>query len=151
MSITVYKKTENRIIQKKGGVTFYSGSEQSIDKEALSNISAGQLVYVDVNNGKVDKVIANSSNALRYIGFAKDNISAGFVGKIQLEGIVSLNDWTQVIGSTALTIGSTYYISDTAAGMMTTSPPSTGSWRITAGIALSSTQFNIINKETIKL
>jgi hypothetical protein len=120
-----------------------------ISKEALNNLVKGNLVYVDAVNGKIDKTIATSVNSTKYIGLAQESINTGFVGKVQLEGLLELTDWTAIVGTTQLTPGSKYFLSETLAGCMSLAPPNTG-WQVTAGTAISSTQFLLQSIITIK-
>ena len=78
------------------------------------------------------------------------SISTGNTGTIVTSGQLSSTDWTSVVGSTTLSIGLIYYLSNAAYGQMTTTPPTTGI-SIELGQAISTTAFQIRISRTIAL
>lgn len=83
-------------------------------------IKAGQAVTV-VSTGVE---LANpASNSTLTFGLALGNINVGSSGVIVTTGQITLDDWTEVTGSTDLSVGSSYFLSSVS-GKLTTTPPS---------------------------
>lgn len=129
---------------------------QEVDVVILKNgnstsaLSAGQIVYASGDN-TCDLAKADAIGTARPIGFVKDNsIPTSATGAIQTDGVLSLTDWTAATGSTTLTPGSVYYLSNSTAGKITSTPPTSG-YVVEVGIALSSTELDIDIKPPIGL
>jgi hypothetical protein len=83
-------------------------------------IKAGQAV-TSISTGVELANPANTSTLA--IGLALGNINIGDPGVIVTAGQFSLDNWTDVIGSINLTVGSTYFLSNVS-GKLSTTPPS---------------------------
>ena len=127
--------------------------EDVLGKETVifdSTMVAGQPVYTS-SNDNVDLADASALATSMLVGLAFSDATATNSGEVLTNGVLQLSDWTNIIGSTNLTSGSTYYLSTTA-GELTTTPPSVaGEIVAPMGIALSSIDFNIIIGTRIKL
>lgn len=82
-------------------------------------IKAGQAVTAVSTGIELANPSANSTLA---IGLALGNMSVGESGVIITTGQVELDDWTEVIGSTDLTVNANYFL-DSVAGKLSTTPP----------------------------
>lgn len=124
-------------------------SANEVDVVTMSNANAGPItkgmvVYVQ-GAGAVDLARANASGTKKILGLVRAaSIAAAATGSIQTNGILSISDWTTVIGSASLTSGSLYYLSSTTAGQLTTTAPSAaGSFVCPVGLAVSNTDLQI--------
>jgi len=106
----------------------------------IGNMTAGETiagattpvpVYLNSSDNKVYKCDGNVSTALQCIGFAISTGNANDSIKIQFIGIVG--------GFSSLTVGSIYYLSDTAGEISATS----GTYKIQVGISTSATEIFI--------
>lgn len=79
----------------------------------------GQSIYFDGNNWQL--AIANNIKTIA-TGIIKAIPSYGTY-QIAFGGEIELNDWTNLIGTTNLTPGETYFVSDTTAGQYKTLSP----------------------------
>jgi hypothetical protein len=87
---------------------------------------------------------ANSYTTVRAQAVAAEAVLSGAQGLYQYEGVAS--------GSIGLTPGSTYFLSSTSAGQMTTTPPSAvGDWIMVVGQAFSATELSIELGQPIEL
>lgn len=109
-----------------------------------ANTQSGMAVYVS-GDGHVDLAQADASaTTLPIVGLAYENVLADGEGTYQTFGQLTLEDWTDVIGSQFLNPGSVYFLSDTDAGHLTTSEPEdVGDYVVIVGTALTQTTFNI--------
>jgi len=109
--------------------------------QAGFNISVGQPVYLD-NSGYAQPAINTSLFSSKVIGLAISDANIGFpcyYTNISL----SLSDWTNVIGTTNLSINQKYYL-DSTVGQLTTNPTITiGQVVILVGEAISTTELQI--------
>ncbi len=114
-----------------------------VNLEASVALALGDVVYVSAAS-TVAKSQANAAGTAKVIGLARAAIEANATGEIQTDGILS--------GLTALTAGSTYYLSaDTAGTMITAAPSETGKFIVKLGTAISTTELEISIREPIKL
>lgn len=117
--------------------------------QASENIAAGDMVNIhDVaGNARVRK--ADASNGFVAVGFCPDSITSGQSGFVYFEGTLSgLTD----DASAALAIGSTYYLSGTVAGRVTSTPPSTSGYIVqTVGVSYSTDELSFEPGEEIEL
>lgn len=91
---------------------------------------------------------ANASATKNVIGLVRDTaIAINASGNIQSDGVFTATtaQWDAVTGATGgLTPGAIYYLSATAAGTISSTPPTTaGQYVVQLGIALSSTSMDI--------
>lgn len=124
----------------------------------LTNNNAGSIVigtpvYV-AGNDAVDKARANATGTKDVFGLVADaTIATTATGGIQTDGVLTATttQWDAVAGTTGgLTANTRYYLSQTTAGQITSTAPSTG-WVVEVGIALSTTELKIDIKMPIKL
>lgn len=101
--------------------------------EAIDGSTTPQAVCIVASDGLVYKADANVNTKVSTYGFVTTNASITTTPAIATRGILA--------GFTGLTIGATYYVSDTA-GSIATTPSTTTS--IPVGIAISTTQLSII-------
>jgi hypothetical protein len=113
-------------------------------------VTMGQPVYVSAA-GAVDLAQANASGTAKVAGLVgAASVAAGAAGAMQYGGVVTLADWTQVIGAATLTAGAAYFLSAATAGQLTaTAPDSTGQYVTRVGKALSTTELLIEIAEPI--
>jgi len=83
--------------------------------QSTHGFSVGNLLYL--NSSTYTKAIATSSESSEIIGIVLDVIDA--------DNFVMCLPGSRITGLTGLTAGSIYYLSDTTAGEMTTSEPTT--------------------------
>lgn len=100
---------------------------------AFEALAAGAFVYI-----KADGTVANASAAsggVAAVGFVLAASAAGASATVYFEG--------RNTAKTGLTVGSTYFLSDTVAGGVMTTPPSgTGKLYQVVGLAISTTSLN---------
>lgn len=123
-----------------------------VDQISMTNAEAGAIIigtptYVFSANN-VKKAQANSATAANVLGLVRDvSVAASGAASIQTDGQVTATtaQWDAVTGGTGgLTAGSTYYLSATTAGQLTTAAPSTsGQYVIRIGKAISTTIMDI--------
>lgn len=121
----------------------------------LSPLVIGTPVYSSGNN-TVDKARANALGTTNVIGLVYDaSIAIGVPGGVQIDGILTATtgEWDVVAGTSGgLTRDTIYYLSDTTAGLLTSTAPTTaGSYVVQVGIALSTTDLKIEIQPRIKL
>jgi hypothetical protein len=117
--------------------------------EALSKFNA---VYV-YSAGTVKKSQANAAGTFRAIGFTSAAIGNGSTGSVIYDGILTgtTGEWDAVTGQTGgLTTGAVYYVSNSVAGQITATIPTSG-WVVRMGTALSTTTLLLTQGEPIAL
>lgn len=105
------------------------------NNESVDTIYAGMVVKLDSTTG-IKKALADVPGNLG-IGLA---VSTGAITtsiSVASYGLFTLADWTDVIGSASLTVGTKYYLSDAVSGTLGTSP---GTETQLVGIAITGTQ-----------
>lgn len=85
-------------------------------------IKAGQPVYLK-NTGHVGLAKADAPSTSTVAGLASTNSNPGNTCSYFNDSNLTLTDWTEVIGTTTLTVGSIYYLSPTVAGKLTAVAP----------------------------
>lgn len=127
---------------------------QRTNNEATA-IVIGTPVYVD-GSGTVKEAQANSLLTSRVLGLVQDtSIAAAAAGNIQTDGvfIATTGEWDAVAGTSGgLTPGVDYFLDSAAPGLLTaTAPSTTGEVVVNLGLALSPTELDINNKQTVLL
>lgn len=109
---------------------------------ASEAVAARDLVNVGPT-GNVRK--ADASNDRPAHGFAQLAIANGANGTVSFEGIVT--------GLSGLTVGATYYLSDTIAGGLSATPPTAGVGKINqeVGVAISATELSFEPQRAVLL
>jgi len=127
---------------------------QATNNEA-GTIVIGTPVYVDAA-GTVKKAQADAVLTSRVLGLVQDaTIATSNSGSIQTDGVfvASTGEWDAVAGTTGgLTPGINYFLDPTTAGQLTsTAPTTTGQVVVNLGLALSATELDINNMQTVLL
>ena len=99
---------------------------------------AGQIIYIDEADGEAK--LAAYNGVAEVAGFLTEDVVAADATTIQTEGEIERSDWTDVVGTTNLTPGATYYLH--TSGEMRVDPPVSGSIVI-VGRAITSTRFDV--------
>lgn len=120
-----------------------------IDVTANENITRGQPVYVNVSNNQAGPAKAAPDAGPSYlrtqvVGFSEDTVNSGETVTIRTEGTLNLSDWTNIAGTTTLTTGVSYFLSETSGNISTTAPTTNNSVLIVVGRAVTP---NIIDIE----
>ena len=90
--------------------------------EADVNILAGQPVSMN-NQGHLVLAKADSSSTMNVVGVCLTDTLATVACKYGFSTVLTLSDWTSVIGSPSLLVGVVYFLSPTSAGMLTPISP----------------------------
>ena len=100
---------------------------------AFEDVSQGEALYSRTSDGKVGKAIANDTvDKAGCIGFAETSKLTGETVRVLTYG---------QLATSGLTVGSDYYLSDSSAGGITTTPPSgSGKYLVRVGKASSTSQ-----------
>ena len=119
----------------------------SMSNGETSAIVVGTPVYVSAAN-TVKRAQANASGTADALGLVKDaSVAAAASGSVQTDGQITATttQWDAVTGGTGgLTAGSTYYLSATTVGQLTTTAPSnSGQFVLRIGKALSTTLMDL--------
>ena len=115
-------------------------------------ITIGQAVYIAAGD-TVDLALADAQATSGVIGLVSDaSIDSTAIGTILTDGILTSTDWTEVVGAATLTPGSVYFLSDTAAGELTTTVPTApGSFVTRVGTAVNTSTLEVTISRPIKL
>lgn len=129
-----------------GDTTGFTGNNNN-----ASPITVGQIVYKNSTTTQVDLANAtdDTKNAIGFVSQA--TIPAGSSGYIQTSEVLTIADWTAIIGSASLTPGSIYFLDTTDGKMTTTAPATSGNITQVLGRAVSANDFLINIKERILL
>ena len=100
---------------------------------AFEDVNQGEALYSRTSDGKVGKAIANDTvDKAGCIGFAETSKLTGETVRVLTHG---------QLATSGLTVGSDYYLSDSSAGGITTTPPSgSGKYLVRVGRASSTSQ-----------
>lgn len=126
------------------------------DITQLTNSSGGTIneampVYIS-GAGAISKAQANADGTSKVVGLAFEDISNSSSGNVLLDGILSLSDWTSVLGATNLVTGTEYYLSAATAGQITATAPSTGGQHVVKiGTAINTTDLELSIRHVAKL
>lgn len=119
-----------------------------------SSIVIGRAVYAFTTTDQVKLAIANASAPAQAIGLVNAaSISASAAGSIAFSGVIAATtgQWDVVTGQTGgLTPGAMYFLSNTTAGALTTTAPTTG-FLCAVGRAMSTTKLALRFDPTIQL
>ena len=111
------------------------------------NVFKGQVAFIK-SNGHFGLAI----NDKKGVGLFADNYTIGQTANIITSGRFELSDWTNVTGSTTLTIGDDYYVSIVNPGELTNIEPTTeGTYLLKIGTAIDTLTLNVDIKIWIKL
>lgn len=125
----------------------------SLTNQTGATIEKFKAVYKTTTANEIAKANANSASTFRSIGLASAAINDTSSGTIIVNGTITgtTGEWDAVTGQTGgLTPGSVYFLSNSTAGNLTTTAPSTG-YICRVGIGLSTTQLLLNFGEPIQL
>ena len=113
-------------------------------------------VYATTTAGEMDEAQADAAATKDVLGLvAETSVAAAASGAVQSDGVLTATtaQWDAVTGDVGgLTAGAKYYLDESAAGMLTTTPPSSsGEFVAMVGMGLSTTEMEISIRSTIKL
>ena len=130
-----------------------SGSVIPATNGEASAIAIGKAVYIS-SGDTVKLANANAAGTKNVVGLVFDtSINSGASGSVAISGSISATttQWDAVTGqSGGLTAGAKYYLSNSTAGGLTTTAPTTG-YAAPVGVALSTTKFVLNIGPTVKL
>lgn len=116
-------------------------------------IAIGRAVYSSAA-GAVKLANANAAGTTTVVGLVKDvSIASSAAGAIANSGFLeaTTTQWDAVTGQTGgLTFGATYYLDNTTAGKITSTPPASG-YVVAVGVAMSTTKMAINIQRPIQL
>jgi hypothetical protein len=127
----------------------------TVTNAEATSIVIGAPVYI-FGADSVKKARANAVGTSDVIALVYDtSIGASSSGNVALDGLVTATtgQWDAVTGQTGgLTVGATYYLDPSTAGMLTTTAPSTvGQTVVNIGFALSTTEMLLSIEDYILL
>jgi hypothetical protein len=127
-----------------------------LDVTANENIVRGQPVYINNSNNQAGPAKAAPDAGPSYlrtqvVGFAEDTVSAGQTVTVRTEGLLTLANWTSIAGTTNLTTGVSYFLSETSGNITTTPPTTNNSVLIVVGRAVTPNTIDIEVGERIIL
>lgn len=104
--------------------------------EGFEDVTQGDALFSRTSDGKVGRAIANDTlDKATVVGFAQTTKSAGEEVRVLIVG---------VLADSGLDAGDIFYLSDSSAGAITTTPPSTaGRFLTRVGEAASTSEFII--------
>ncbi len=121
---------------------------EGFDAQAKVILSAGMAVYISAAL-QVLKASASADATATVIGLASAAAALDATVMIRTDGVFFLADWTLAAGTATLTVGADYFLSATA-GLLTTTPPVTGSV-VLIGRAVSTTRLQLTIDTPVKL
>jgi len=112
--------------------------------EGFEDVTQGDALYARSSDGKVGRAIASDTfDRANVVGFAQTSKTAGEQVRVLIVG---------VLAGAGYDAGDIYYLSDAAAGAITTTPPSTAGRFVTrCGEAASASEFIIQLEPPIEL
>lgn len=133
---------------------------QEVDVVSVVNSDAGALVGGNVvyvsGPGEVTAAQADDATEARVLGLVMDaSVIAEAPATVQVSGVFTQSTtlWDAVAGTTGgLTPGAYYYLSAATPGELTETAPSTeGQYVVTVGLALSTTEMQIVDRQSVLL
>lgn len=148
-SVTV--DTYGRVTSGSTVSTTTSVTQVSLSNNSGSTVAIGRVVYSDTS-GTFKLAQGNALATRKPTGLVLDtSIASAASGTIATAGVVTATtaQWDAVAGTTGgLTAGTFYYLSNTTAGAITSTIPTTG-WVVRVGQALSTTQLELCSFSSI--
>lgn len=142
-----------------GRVTSGTTSSTTVLTDNFTNSEAGTIVigravYAHTTTDQIKLAIANSGTAAQVIGLVQaTSIASSASGSIAFAGVMAATttQWDVVTGQVGgLTPGAMYFVSNTTAGALTTTAPSTG-YIAAVGRAMSTTKMALRFDPTVQL
>ena len=120
-----------------------------------TNVLICEPVYVK-SNGRIEWADANAQATTEVMGLVADTaIAQNAAGNVKVDGFMTATtgQWDAVTGgSGGLTVGDVYFLSEVAAGRLTTAAPVTvGNFVVRVGRAVSTTVMDVMIEPPIKL
>lgn len=125
------------------GETGYPGGFVPYTIQSDNDMLKGQPVYVK-SNGHLGPAVNTSFIESDVVGILTDDVLTSFSGLFVKDGPISLDDWTNIIGSASLTQGASYYLGSTAGTLTKVAPDTGGHYVCPIGRAISA---NILTLE----
>ena len=119
-----------------------------IELQAKEILVAGMAVYCSAGF-QVMKAKADDDTKANVLGLALSAAALDAYVQVQTDGVLELADWTQAAGSSALEIGTDYYL-DATAGVLTGNVPTTGNL-VYVGRAVAPQKLEISVQRAIRL
>ena len=114
----------------------------SIVEETDDTTAPGQALYMK-SNGRLGLAKA-TSGLYNIVGLSYSTYTATNTALCIISGPLQLTNWTSVIGSSTLNVGSVYYLDPSTAGHLTTTAPTTvGQYVVEVGTATASDTLNV--------
>ncbi|MBW2562199.1 MAG: hypothetical protein JRE40_15275 [Deltaproteobacteria bacterium] len=104
-----------------------AGSGTGIEAQAATtgeDVVVSEILYLD-GSGFANRAQANAIGTSHIIGICTLGATSGNTCEFLTEGVVSISDWTECIGSVSLTPGTLYFLDPSNAGQMVTVAPTT--------------------------
>ena len=137
--LTVNKQVENTADGYKfpdGSVQLTANARVEYEAQADADIKAGQVLNLK-GSGHVGLARADALATANISGLAKADCLATFSCVFISDSALTLEDWTEIVGSAELTVGTIYYLDPSVAGHLTTTAPTTiGQYVIKIGMAI---------------
>jgi hypothetical protein len=125
--------------------------EYSAENKDSVQIKQGMAVTTHSSGTGIIRALADST-ATRCVGFAVTQSNVGFNSVVRTSGILTLSDWTDIIGSVNLSAAAVYFLDPVNNGMITdTATTTTGDIVQRVGHALSPTSLEIEIEQPILL
>lgn len=124
-------------------ITVYQDTKESDD-----TIYAGQPLYIN-NSGHVQLAKAIFPYQ-QVVGLALNNTNPTFACNYQTSGIVTLTNWTNIIGTIDLAPNTTYFLDFNNFGKLITDPTN-ADYSVQVGFALDNNNLDITNRFIYKL
>lgn len=115
-----------------------TSSQKTIDSTnfvADASVAIRDVVYISAS-GAVSPADASAEATARVVGFATNAAAPAAAVNVQMDGVLS--------GFTGLTVGSQYFLSETAGQVTTTPPTASGSVVVACGYGLTTTKLSIL-------
>ena len=140
-SVTVDQK--GRVTAGTSGSTEYSAT--SMTNGEAGAVAIGRAMYVSAS-GSMRLANANNAGTVEVVGLvAATSVASAAAGNMATAGVLTATttQWDAVTGQTGgLTFNARYYLSNTTAGALTTTAPTSG-YVVLVGVALSTTKMKI--------
>ena len=105
---------------------------------------AGQAVYINASSGHLGLATATDGTASQCAGLALTGGAMSTAVTFSAATLLTLSDWTALIGASNLASGSIYYIDPANPGGLTPIAPTTvGQWVVRIGVAVNTTTLDI--------
>lgn len=112
-----------------------------LENKTGGTVSPGQVVAMH-SSGAGFQLASSADNSKNAIGIVIETLIDTAVGRVQVEGIVKLSDWTAGTGGSSLSSGK-WWLSTTPGLLTATAPSSTGNLVQRVGVRLSDTELDL--------